>query len=64
MIKNYGIVLKLQKKLKPYVDFFVDVEYDEKDEMKEKYKSLRWNRTFKSWLVVEEDFEKMKKDAK
>ena len=62
--KRLWYCLKITETLKPYVAFFVDVEYDEKDEMKEKYKSLRWNRTFKSSLVVEEDFEKMKKDAK
>ena len=32
--------------------------------MKEKYKSLKWNGAIKSWLVVVEDFRKMKNEAK
>ena len=62
--KKLWYCLKITETLKPYVGFFVDVEYDEKDEMKEKYKSLKWNGALKSWLVLGEDFEKMKKDAK
>ena len=62
--KKLWFCLKITETLKPYVASFVDVEYDEKDEMKAKYKSLRWNGAFKSWLVVQEDFEKMKNDAK
>ena len=62
--KKLWYSLEITETLKPYVLFFVDVEYDEKDEMKEKYKSLKWNGTLKSWLVNGEDFEKMKNDAK
>ena len=62
--KKLWFCLKITETLKPYVASFVDVEYDEKDEMKAKYKSLRWNGAFKSWLVIGEDFEKMKNDAK
>lgn len=62
--KKLWYCLKITEALKRYVAFFVDVEYDEKDEMKAKYKSLRWNSSLKSWLVNEEDFQKMKKDAK
>jgi len=59
--KKLWYSLEITEKLKPFVAFFVDVKYDEKDEMKEKYKSLKWNPSFKSWLVLKEDFEKMKK---
>lgn len=62
--KKLWYCIEITEKLKPYVCFFVDIEYDEKDEMKAKYKSLKWNGILKSWLVIKEDFEKMKKDAK
>jgi len=59
--KKLWYCIETTETLKPYVAFVVDVEYDEKDEMKKKYKSLKWNSSFKSWLVLGEDFEKMKK---
>lgn len=62
--KKLWYCLEITEKLKPFKASFVAIEYDEKDEMKSKYKSLRWNSTFKSWLVIEEDFQKMKKDTK
>ena len=45
--------------LKKYKKMYVEVDYDDKDIMKKKYKSLRFDFDEKSWYCSLEDFEKM-----
>lgn len=45
--------------LKKYKKMFVDIDYDDKDIMKKKYKSLRFDFLEKCWYCSLEDFLKM-----
>jgi hypothetical protein len=49
----------LPEDLKKYKQMFVDIDYDDKDIMKKKYKSLRFDFLEKSWYCSLEDFLKM-----
>ena len=50
---------ELPEGLKKYKKMYVDVSYDDKDIMKKKYKSLKFDFDEKSWYCSLEDFEKM-----
>lgn len=44
--------------LKPYTIMKIQVEYDDKDIFKSRYKSMRWHTTDKTWTCSYEDYEK------
>eukprot|EP00960_Hanusia_phi_P043750 756227-Hanusia_phi.AAC.1 len=46
----------IPKELEKYEMTYVDIPYDEKDEYKEKYKSLRWDKNAKSWICSLEEY--------
>jgi hypothetical protein len=43
--------------LKPYTIMKIQVEYDDKDFLKTKYKSMRWHTADKTWTCSYEDYE-------
>jgi hypothetical protein len=49
----------LPEDLNKYKKMFVDVDYNDKDIMKKKYQSLRFDFVEKSWYCSLEDFESM-----
>ena len=49
----------LPEDLKKYKKMYVDIDYEDKDIMKAKYKSLRFDFLEKSWFCSMEDFLKM-----
>jgi hypothetical protein len=44
--------------LEPYKIMKIQVEYDDKDLLKSKYKSMRWQTLEKTWTCSFEDYEK------
>lgn len=52
---------ELPKDMIKYKECLVDIKYDEKDDYKAKFSSLRWNSKEKSWVCSAEDFEKIQK---
>lgn len=52
---------ELPEDLKKYKKVYVDVAYDDKDIMKKKYQSLKFDFDEKSWYCSLEDFMKMGK---
>jgi hypothetical protein len=54
--KNWYFIGDLPEELKKYKSYPVHIEYDDKDILKSKYKSLRWNPTKKNWLCNETDY--------
>jgi hypothetical protein len=49
----------LPEDLQKYIETFVDIEYEERNEYKAQFNSLRWDRNAKSWKCSAEDFEKI-----
>ena len=42
--------------LRPYAIMKIQVEYDDKDLCKSKYKSMRWNTIDKTWICSYDDY--------
>ena len=63
--KNWFIEVKnkgdLPEELTKYLEEWVDIEYDRKDEFKEKFTSLSWSPIQKKWRCSAEDFIKIEK---
>ena len=47
---------KLPSEFEKYEMMYIDIPYKRKDEMKETYKSLRWDSNEKTWLCSLEDY--------
>lgn len=50
---------ELPEDLEKYREMFVDISYEERNEYKAQFNSLRWDRNEKSWKCSKEDFEKI-----
>ena len=50
---------KLPDDLVKYIETYVDVQYEEREEYKAKFKSLQWDGQAKSWKCSREDAEKI-----
>lgn len=51
----------LPEELKKYELMIIDISYDDKDMMKKKFKSMRFDRELKSWTCSMEDYNKIYK---
>ena len=55
---------KLIPELEKYEESIVDIEYDEKDEYKALFTSLKFDKNIKSWKCSREDLSKIEKYRK
>ena len=45
--------------LKPYELMYISVDYDDKDDYKEKMKSMRWDKINKQWRITRKDYDEI-----